>query len=1187
MHYFILARLFFDSGTEYVSSRQVTHPNYVYEARVKEWGYIDRSIPVPSGLPQLGDCRIQLIDTDYKWRDIGAHQTFRRRFLDFRMVREGESESAQPVFATFEIFDDEWTAGLVDISGRDINFSWIDKPIPGLINRANFPGDELMEGVDEAFLSIVAGILDAPSDASPPNPQGVLTLPRMTLSRWGLAQHPVAYVELCGRIENEVEFSLIDPSEYEITEEPHTINGIDYTLSFIDFLEERDSGQEVRCRIIEGFYSRGEFAGMPAIANSPLSGLRNPIDALINILYGVLKTETRIPRFNADSFTALRDKFNTSFVTTVSPAIGYSCDGAIDRPTTVRQFLADWQASFEVDLFVNNKGEITVSATFETDPDRVVFSQGPVFGELTDNSLIGLNSLRQKRASPTCNRLHYNSQLNYATDEFAAKEVFDNEDDQNALGANQSPVIPVIEEDTLEQKWVRIPAIAQDVARRRMEFLALGSIRAELQLPLDQTADLVDLAQLVGVTHQDGLEVGGFHNKEFKTTGITDDMDQMVRTLRIISRVPQTIDQAIHEEPTAENTFTGETYIEALDYGIVASDEAGTFFRSAFYIPPDLTNLGFDDERIECFIEGVAENLEASPVLWKVGAHGDGITVPANYAGRVRSSTAFDRRDESTFYITSPVVATGSTLYRLRMAIQHTRARKVYSEIQMSNSFGATGLDQTIGGGDIFRTTSWGLPGSLSGFVSIGGPRFKYVAADWDTITNVRIVAAVANASFHLGPDDPNPQSSEVSLWDLDQEALMEDDPGMVAIMQCSGEAIFLSPRLFVQDVNVLSLVDGHTYELRIRSVKDNVDQNDFNTYFHRGRLGISVSPIQSVEFHERVGSATGPGETQMNYPATTVPESSVHFQAHDAVDLDDMIELVDLGASDIATSGTPVAASGVLITDAVTKQARTEDIAAWLIDGDRYAVGDVLQGELVTKIPPKPIVLPFTPATFRQQYLADLYLGGYPAVIAVLFEEGSGAPTEFFTGASLTSGGSPSWTTDMTYGSAGRAAAITDYWKVNDCGLLLPANRGTLLVIRKKADTTPRDSNLAGLLTDFFGRWFSTHAPVANGNVRFNIVGNYLTNGGYAPSTDLEAWAFRFSPTGRLVQKDQSAIATDAVAATRLASNASDDFGINNASSDYSNGDIQDFFFVALFRSDIPDAILAQFTVDKVLLGT
>jgi len=1199
--YFILARIFLDSGTEYESDRQIVHPNYIYDARVLEFGYIDRDIPVPAGLPRLGDCRIKLADTDRKWRDSGAHQTFRRRFIDFRMVGEGESESASDVFATFEIYEDEWTADVVEIFGRDLNFAWIDNPIPGLINRANFP--DLMEGVDEAFLPIVAGILDAPSDASPPNPQGVLTLPRMTLTRWGLAQHPIAYVELCGRIENEVEFALIEPSEYVITEEPHTINGVDYTLSFIDFVEERDSGQQVRCRIIEGFYTRGEFAGMPAVQNSPLSGLRNPLDAWINVIYGVLRAETRIPRFNADSFTALRDKFNTSFVTSVSPAVGYSCDGAIDRPTTVRQFMADHQTSFEYDLFVNNRGEITVSATFDEDPDRVVFSDGPLFGEPTDTSLIGFNSVRQKRGSPAVNRLLYNSQLNYSTDEYAAKEVFNNEDDQNALGANLSPALPVIEPDTVEFKWVREPAVAQDVARRRMEFLALGSIRIELKLPLEQVATVVDLAQLFGVTHEGGLEIGGFHNKEFKATGITDDLDAMVRTLRGISRVPQLVDQIVHEE--APVLFTGETYMEMVDYGL-GSSAAGPlpFRRTLSYFLQDVDpGFGFDEANTQFYFEGIGYNNEVSPVTWSISSDAVGasnpqatLVLPAGYSGRVRSNTVFIRDSFSTdFLIVAPQVTVGnaSVMKRVRMVAVQTNTSKTLSEIRLSNNTGATALDQTIGGGDIFRTTSWGLIDDVSGFVSAGGPRWKYEVDAWSTVTNILFTAVMANASFHMDPGDPVRQSSQCALWDLTKEAESDpEDPGLVLLIDCATllppAGMFLTPQLFIVALPAVSnLTDQHVYEVRIRSVKDNAGQSDFNTYFHKARLLISVGPIESVEFHTRCGNDVPVGtllETQAVHATGGFdPVPSVHFEASDDVGRTPL--LVDLGTSDTANDGTEVNESQIPISDAMWKAARSGNIINALTEGNRYVAGDVLQGSLIYKLPAADPVPAFTPndMSSREAFLTFLTDAGYTPNRAVLFDEGTGVPVEFYTSLTISEGGSPDWIENAS--GFAKKCQTADYFELGST-TFLSTTAQTVLLIRRKFDALSRNSHAFAVDSSTDGKRCGTHLPYGDGNVVWDFGGsappNRLVHTTYTPSVAVEAWAFRAGALGSSIWKDGASVMSQATAITRTAS--TNGFQINKGPG--LSGDVQEFYFFALIPSEVSDAVLAQFTVNKVLFG-
>lgn len=540
---FILGRIFLDSGTEYHSKRQIIHPSHVYQARVKQWGYVDRSIPVPTGLPQLGDCRIQLIDTDQYFRETIAHQTPRRRLLDLRLAVEGASESFYEPFATFEIVDMEFPPGLVEVTGRDINFAWLDKEIVSPINRVNYP--TLMAGVDEVFPPIIFGIIDAPGDASPPTleTQGVITLPRMTLSRWALSQAPILNFDLAKRNVGDTEFSAVSSGDYTITESAVTFNGLDYTLEFIDFFSPQPMGMELRITRANGIWFRGAFGSMPAVSNSPILPLRNPVDCLINMLYAILKAETRVPKFNIDSFASVRAQFESLNIS-ASPVAPYFCDGAIVSPMTAREFISQWMTSFECDFYANRYGEMELNLTTGEDHDRPTFSDGPIFsGSPLESSLIGINSVRQRIANPTCNRLRYNFCLNYSSGEFGQKQVYDNTDDQAALGAADSPPTERIEEDIVEFKFVRDTQTALDVARRRMEFLALGSYRIEFDLPLPEVFNDNELAKQIGVTHYGGLELGGYHNEEFKTTGLTYDLDRMRLTVRGIRRTPQTVDQ--------------------------------------------------------------------------------------------------------------------------------------------------------------------------------------------------------------------------------------------------------------------------------------------------------------------------------------------------------------------------------------------------------------------------------------------------------------------------------------------------------------------------------------------------------------------------------------------------------------------------------------------------------------------
>lgn len=540
LKFFILGQLFLDSGTENVAVREIIHPDYVIEGRVLEWGYADKSIPVPSGLYQGGDMRVKFADTDLRWRDVVVEEPLIRRFLQLKIVQEGTSEAAVQPFVTMEIFDAETSAGAIEIFGRDITFAWIDELIPGLINRTNFP--DLMDGIDEAFMPIIFGILESVPVGSPPSPQGVLKLPRMTLTRWGVAQHPIEGVTAVYRKHvDEGEFTIFpqgSPPEWDVVEEVHVIDGLSYTLTFLDFAVDQDPGMEVRVDV-HGANFRGNFGSMTAV--SGIGALQDFIDCGINLLYAFLRSETRIARFDVDSFAEAR----TTLATLIddSPPTGYKCDGAITRSVTKREVLAWWLTSAEMDLFVNRYGQIAVNLTTETDPARPLFSQGPVFDPDSDNSLIVINSLRQRLANPHINRLRYNYALNYYDpDEFSKKNVFDNEADQLALGGDASPPNPDIIEGTCEFRFVRDSATAAHVASRRMAFLALGSYRLEWQMPLPEVFDDLELAALVGISHRQGLSPGGYINKEVKVTGLTYDLDRLLCTVRGILRVPQEVE---------------------------------------------------------------------------------------------------------------------------------------------------------------------------------------------------------------------------------------------------------------------------------------------------------------------------------------------------------------------------------------------------------------------------------------------------------------------------------------------------------------------------------------------------------------------------------------------------------------------------------------------------------------------
>jgi hypothetical protein len=75
-------------------------------------------------------------------------------------------------------------------------------------------------------------------------------------------------------------------------------------------------------------------------------------------------------------------------------------------------------------------------------------------------------------------------------------------------------------------------------------------------MDLPDNIGYLELATLAGLTHYDGLQVGGYVNKELKILGIVIDLDKLKVTVTSILRVPQTISAAYTLNVTGESEFS-------------------------------------------------------------------------------------------------------------------------------------------------------------------------------------------------------------------------------------------------------------------------------------------------------------------------------------------------------------------------------------------------------------------------------------------------------------------------------------------------------------------------------------------------------------------------------------------------------------------------------------------------------
>lgn len=540
----VLGRLFLDSGVVAFSDTRVRHPEYIYEPFVIEWGYIDRSIAIVSGLPQVSYGTIRLANTYRFFQDLLFDQTARRRYIDIKLVPEGGSEGSGVLLFTGEVEDIVFGPGYIEISLKDRLFAWLDEPIPAMLIKELYP--DIPPENEGGFLPIICGQMRSIgiNDSPPPAIRGTISLPHFgtisNIDRYGLSMTPIfdlvgvyrRATHLEGTTDPEEQWELVDPSEYTITEVETTAFNVVMQHQFLDF-KVNQNGAEIRADI-DGIKFRGAWGPLAATSVSPPQVLRNPIDFFINVTYFVLqKAGLSTQVFDTDEIAELRDLFETGIDS--PPSVIYRCDGAVTEPITCREFLGRFLPSFNLFMCQNSRGLITLRFVDAENIVRPVFSEG---------KFILRESFLERLPEKVATQIVYRYQENPAERRFETWGIYDTAE-QNVLGQfdSSSPdnLVSVAEKEVLDLPFVREQATATDITVRRSQFLALGSYRQEWSVPIPPTMADLDLGRLVGITHSQGLAAAGYTNQEVFIYGITANIGQFRFDIRSIRRVPQHI----------------------------------------------------------------------------------------------------------------------------------------------------------------------------------------------------------------------------------------------------------------------------------------------------------------------------------------------------------------------------------------------------------------------------------------------------------------------------------------------------------------------------------------------------------------------------------------------------------------------------------------------------------------------
>jgi len=477
----------------------------------------------------------------------------RRRKVKLWALFEGESlaftatsppEPRTPFF-TGEIVNAVFNSDRsIEITCRDMTYAWIDEPIPAMVTKEIYPG--LLERYEGQFLPIVAGeVRTVPQpQTSPPgipmNSLGQIALPRMgwndeTGDRWGVAAHPCTAVTVYRKVELAVdgeeteEWELVNSGEYTESLIPVFAFNVQMYHHVIDFFVQQPDGTEIRADV-DGIAFRGGWGTLTEIGTPvgsppgipPPPSLRNPIDFFINMTYfvmnkaGVSGGDGSV--FDTDDISALRTKFEI---------LGILCDGAITKPITCREWLAQFFTSFNLDMWQKRSGKISLNFVDENNPDRPVY---------TETDLIVKKTFTERLIEKPYNQFQYRYVHNFATDEWGTWSFLDVVAEQDLLAVNGEPKI---EKEVLDLYFVRDSNTALVVITYRSQFLSLNSLIQEWEVPLPEVPVALELSSLVGITHRMGLAIGGYINREVKVIKLRHDLDKRVTKVTSSTRVLQ------------------------------------------------------------------------------------------------------------------------------------------------------------------------------------------------------------------------------------------------------------------------------------------------------------------------------------------------------------------------------------------------------------------------------------------------------------------------------------------------------------------------------------------------------------------------------------------------------------------------------------------------------------------------
>ncbi len=519
----MLAEIALTGGTLFRAGKGIRHPTRFYVGKVKSFGNIIRSMPVPTGLPDVGDAVLSIIDTDGTLRQEADVVSMKNREVVMKIGTEGESEDIFQVAYTGKIETATFDPGVAQLFLKDNTFQFFELKLADLLTRENFIADPLFaknligrtEGrfdEREIFSPIVFGIVSSDNLEV----IGAMNAVRLDSTTFNLAQHPIPHDPIRIFIKDPEARPIADQSFVElvggfsIVEVEKTIEGVDYTFTHVVFGSARADGFEVRW----------DGEGMTDDGTKDGTVVRNP-SACIKLYLTRIAQQDESTTIDELNFALQAVKLAT--VDTGGAVPGLFCDGAIVSRMTHREAIARLTRSFGIFIFTNKRGLISIRYITGTEPERTI---------LTDVQDIYEKSEVHSLARPVFNEVDLQFSRAFSDQSWGDQLVLTDEDGVTDLGR--------VESVDLKLFFVRDINVADKVARDFLQFTAPKSYRIMFTVPGHRRTQDIELGQIIGITNHSGIDQSGlgYLNKEFLLYKTEFNTDTKQLKVHAVARVP-------------------------------------------------------------------------------------------------------------------------------------------------------------------------------------------------------------------------------------------------------------------------------------------------------------------------------------------------------------------------------------------------------------------------------------------------------------------------------------------------------------------------------------------------------------------------------------------------------------------------------------------------------------------------